>query len=1212
MKKFLTVISIVMLIVLAAVELYVQSDSFALRIRPLVVDRIKAVLGNDVEIGWVRANFIPLYLEARDISLPDGQGKQALAIRKIKVYIDPLPLVFKEISLSSIVLLEPRIFLDRSKDGAFNFSPIVERIKTNITRSQTGGPSGFKLIIRAITLSQGKISFDDAITSTHLEASRLHALAAVNVTSDTVRFSLKNADIHVRASAFPELSGSLSTSVWYDHGRFHLESSELTSADSAVSLAGDIGFFPGAPLNVRLTIRSGPQTLGRFTDFLKPLKKEQGPRIEALARIRGTVANPAIEGSLKFFSLSYRGIRLQDAALSFGYSNKNLILDGKKWKLSRGSEVIIVDNINATVGYSDRGLDINRLEVLAGDLSVRLAGRADPQRGFDAVLTVDSDGKGRALSFLTSLPLEGRVGVKGYLTGAFNAPLFDGTLSAGPLRVRGILFDNADGRLQYRDKKISIISADIHQRASRYFFDGSADLAGKDPLFSARLRLIRSDIGSIVALFYRRLPLSLTATGELSFSGSNRDFSANAHLAVEAGSAYGESITRGTITASLSRDKIVFPLVLVNKGSGLVKGTGWIGFNGTYAANVESSGVRLSEVDHLAGIPVDGRFDLQVGSSGSFSQPKVSATLDVEDLLYNQSDVGGITSELEIDDGILTCGSRFAGDRADITVRLGLSKPYGWSVQAALNEETLDPFVALGKKDLLGRARLIADGNLSVRGNGADLATVYGTASFRRLGLVMGDYRIDNDGDVAVVVKNGRLSITRFNFSGPGTKIVVTGGAGLLKDLDLSFAGVAQLSLLRILYREVEHADGTAEVKLTVRDAWKKPDVAGELRINNGEIKIQDVPQKFSALQGKLTFSQDRLVFDSLTGEVGGGALRSSGWVQLAGLALRDFSMKASFENATVRYPEGLTSTLSGDLYYDGDASGQSLTGDVAIKRARYDKRVEWKSMLVDIGKGLYQRKKTEVAWVGDTQINIGFHGKNSILLQNNLAKMPLDVDVFLRGTVNHPQLLGRVEALKGTVYFRKNEFNILHASADFVDPNRMNPILDIQAEIQVRDLDQEYRIRLGVSGTADRAVVTLLSDPSLPDSDILALLAVGKTSTELKGKESGVGMSEAASFATGQFQDMLESRARSLTGLDRFQVDPYVSKSDTSVPRVTVGKEIVQNKLYVTYSSNVGSTTPDQIFRIEYILNRHFSLVGERNEVGNTGADLKYRFEFK
>jgi translocation and assembly module TamB len=424
----------------------------------------------------------------------------------------------------------------------------------------------------------------------------------------------------------------------------------------------------------------------------------------------------------------------------------------------------------------------------------------------------------------------------------------------------------------------------------------------------------------------------------------------------------------------------------------------------------------------------------------------------------------------------------------------------------------------------------------------------------------------------------------------------------------MTVTGTADLSLLKLMYREVEHAAGTAAVTLRVKGRWNSPEVDGELRVQNGEIKMKDVPQRFTALNGKITFTQGKIVTDSLTGEMGGGTLGVSGWAQLSGFALKEFSAKAGMENVTVRYPEGMTSTLSGELFYDGDASEQSLSGDVTIKRARYDKRVEWKSMLVDIGRGLYQKKKTDVGWIGDTQINVRFHGAESILFQNNLAKMPLDVDVFLRGTVNHPQLFGRIEARKGMVYFRKNEFKILHASADFIDTTRMNPVLDIQAETQVR----EYLIRLAVTGTAERAVVTFLSDPPLVDSDILSLLALGKKGTELKGKESGVGMSEAASFASGQFQDIFERQSRSLTGFDRFQVDPYVGRSDTAVPRVTVGKELVQNELYVTYSSNVGASAPEQVFRIEYILDKRFSLVSERNDMGNTGLDIKYRFEFK
>ena len=176
--------------------------------------------------------------------------------------------------------------------------------------------------------------------------------------------------------------------------------------------------------------------------------------------------------------------------------------------------------------------------------------------------------------------------------------------------------------------------------------------------------------------------------------------------------------------------------------------------------------------------------------------------------------------------------------------------------------------------------------------------------------------------------------------------------------MDIVLKGTANLSLLKLLYREIEHAAGVAEVKLGIKDDWKNPDVTGELLLRNGEIKIKDIPQRFTALNSKIVFEQDRIVTDSLSGEMGGGTLNASGWVQLSGVALQQFSAKASVENVTVRYPEGLASTLSGELYYDGDATEQYLSGDITIKRARYDKRVEWKSMLVDIGRGLYQKKK--------------------------------------------------------------------------------------------------------------------------------------------------------------------------------------------------------------------------------------------------------------
>jgi len=1208
MKKASIIISIVLFILFAGVEIYVQSDDFGRKIRPSVLGPLKDLLGADAEIGRVTANFIPPYLEVRDISIRGDDGKEAVAIRRVRAYINPLPLLQKKIRLPSISILEPRIFAERGKDGAINIAQLIDRIKTNALRKESEVASGYSLLLRNLSLRKGRIEFKDGLTSVQLFVTDINMTAGVELSQERFTTSIKSSRIRVATPAYPEISGALKASAVFDRGRIHLDALEFSTADATLNLSGEAGYSPDAALDLKVRIGSGPQVIGKYFDFLKPVRKRESSRFEVQALIRGNRAAPLIEGSLKLSALPFREYLLQEGSLSFAYRERNLIVTGRQWKLTRGDANLVIDSIDAALGYSGGGLDIGRLDVAAGDLELQCTGRADPATGFNVLLTAGSSGKGRTLSFLTSVPIDGAVTVTGRLIGALASPRFNGRLFAGPVTVRSVQFSDVAGAIEYEEKKLLLTSVDITEQRSRYVFDGNADLNGKEPVYSARLRVLRSDVVNIVALFYDRLPLKLSASGELTFQGTAQKYSGSGFLKLDAGSAYGESFVRGAITASLTTGKIAFPQVVLHKEQGVVTATGWIGFDGTYSADLESRGIVLSAVDWLGKQPFGGESKLDIHSSGTFSRPLVMASFDVDALTLHDVPVGGVHAEAVIREGALTFKAGLTGDRADLAMHWKLQKPYPWTAEVKVRSEGIDPFLALGSKGFADRVKVLATGAVKLRGQGFAVASVSGEGTFPRLGLAIGDYRIENESDARFSVEGGKLSVKEMNFIGSGTRITAAGWAGFKADMDITLKGTANLSLLKLLYREVEHAAGFSEIKLEMKGDWEKPDVAGELVLRNGELKIKDIPQRFTALNSKIIFSQGRFVTDSLSGEMGGGTLRASGWAQLSGTALQEFSAKASVENMTVRYPEGLSSTLSGELYYDGDASEQSLTGDITISRARYDKRVEWKSMLVDIGRGLYQKSKTEVGWIGDTLINVRFHGSNSILFQNNLATMPLDVDVFLQGTVNHPQFLGRIEARKGMVYFRKNEFKILHASADFVDPSRMNPVLDIEAETQVR----EYLIRLAITGTAERAVVVYISEPSLSDTDILSLLALGKLGSELKGKETGVGMGEAASFATGQFQDIFEQRARSLTGFDRFQVDPYVGKSDTSVPRVTVGKELMQNELYVTFSSNVGAAAPEQMFRIEYLLDRHFSLLGERDELGNLGTDIKYRFEFK
>ena len=97
----------------------------------------------------------------------------------------------------------------------------------------------------------------------------------------------------------------------------------------------------------------------------------------------------------------------------------------------------------------------------------------------------------------------------------------------------------------------------------------------------------------------------------------------------------------------------------------------------------------------------------------------------------------------------------------------------------------------------------------------------------------------------------------------------------------------------------------------------------------------------------------------------------------------------------------------------------------------------------------------------------------------------------------------------------------------------------------------------------------------------------------------------------TGSLQDKMEKEFQSLTGFDRIVIEPHTTTEGAFTPKVTVGKRLLEDKVIVFYSSALG-TAEEQVVKVKYKLDRNLSLEGSHNELGSTGLDLKYRFEFK
>jgi len=222
-------------------------------------------------------------------------------------------------------------------------------------------------------------------------------------------------------------------------------------------------------------------------------------------------------------------------------------------------------------------------------------------------------------------------------------------------------------------------------------------------------------------------------------------------------------------------------------------------------------------------------------------------------------------------------------------------------------------------------------------------------------------------------------------------------------------------------------------------------------------------------------------------------------------------------------------------------------------------------------------------------------------------------VDVDLKGTVDDPSLTGHVEASGGTLAFQGNRYTVTRGNIDFVDPLKIDPVVDIEAESQVRD----YRVILTIAGRGDRLRLNMRSDPPLPDLEIVSLIAGGRTGGEIGGfRASGTPTSEQLfqGGAANILLDLLQERVGNRLGLlggGHVRIEPFaVGASTYTGPRITLSEQVTKD-LSITYSQDLSSNR-QQVISIEYFVSRNTSILASRDELGNFGLDVRLRKRIK
>jgi len=815
--------------------------------------------------------------------------------------------------------------------------------------------------------------------------------------------------------------------------------------------------------------------------------------------------------------------------------------------------------------------------------------------------------------------LRGSGELSGTLKGRFSDPVIDATAGIHSASYGDYYLGDVEGDLSYKKDLLEVkrLSASldkarpgqatatmVHGRIGFKDPDGLFDF--KRPVYGLTVSIKNGDIERFTGIIYRQA-LKLHPWGRFDagfvITGMGPTPVYRGSITLNKASVDRVAIDSGSLLFSYDYRELSVSDASFRKGESTLNVRGVLSHSGSF--DFKASGSRLALRDIVPEeIQIETRIDLTAEGRGTLNDPEIELDSTIHRGRFRDMVIDGgrvraflkgknLQLEAALFNGMVTLnGKGYMKDNMPWTARMDIRPGrYNFLLGAFLKDVPEDLlFNMKGYVEMSGdRSHFSADGVL----NQANI-TLYG-------------YSFSNESAIRFALLDRKLSLSALRMRSGSTSFRVSGGMEIGRGYDLVMEGSSSLAPLKGFSKRIDALRGETEFVIAVSGGWDAPRINGGVTISNAFLGIKGIPYRISSVDGYLYIDEQRIVMQRLSGRVGGGDITISGVAYLRGFKMKRFYVDAVLNSIGVNVSRDFPVDFNGNILYKGDLSSQTISGEIRIKRARYRERVEWKSWLLKARPK--ERPRGELGALERAALNIRVYGSDNIAIDNNIARASLKLDLLLRGTVSYPVLFGRVESKSGTVYFRNNEFRILNASADFSDPRRINPVMEIVAETSIKG----YNIRLNLEGQMEHFNLSLLSDPPLEEIDILSLLTVGRFGRELKGIEGGIGAGEATSFLTGKFQDVLEERVRSLTGLDRLEVGPYVSRTTGAVsPQVTVSKRLLGDRLFVTYSSAVGIAESNNVLRLEYILDKHISLIGVRDEKGGIGGDVKFRFEFK
>jgi translocation and assembly module TamB len=601
---------------------------------------------------------------------------------------------------------------------------------------------------------------------------------------------------------------------------------------------------------------------------------------------------------------------------------------------------------------------------------------------------------------------------------------------------------------------------------------------------------------------------------------------------------------------------------------------------------------------------IAGVINLDATGHGTIKDPQLTATLQIPKLdvqnqtlshLMLRTDVANHLARIALDSDVIHSHVRGGGTVA-------LTGNYDANLTLDTEQIPFAPLVAIYAPSQAGSLTGATELHATVRGPLKQKSQVEAHVT---IPLLNANYKntleIAAPSPIHLDYVNGVLNLQKSALRGTGTDLTFQGTIPVVDrtaPVSLLLLGTVDLRIAQLVSPDIS-SSGQLKFNINSYGQRSDPNVQGRVDIVNAAFVTPDAPLGLSKGNGTLVLTKDRLNIESFEGTVGGGKVNARGGVLYR--PEMQFDLALAGHGIRLLYPDNVRTGMDMNLTLTGTTESALLGGTVNVDQLSFTPDFDLMETMGNLSSDT--EPPPAQGFTNDLNLQIAIHSTSGINLVNRQLSLQGAANLTVRGTAAQPVVLGRINLTGGDLIFRGNRYKLDGGTVQFVNPSRTEPSLNMAVSTSI----QQYNISMRFEGPVDHLRTSYTSDPSLPPSDIISLIAFGKTDEASAANPNPPGALGAESLVASGITGQVTNRVEKIAGISHLSIDPTLGGSQSNPGATVTVQQRVTSKIFVTFSTDVTSTQ-SQTIQLEYQKSPRLSLSGTRDQNGGFAVDARIK----